>query len=81
MVLSVRKLQTCQTSPACLPEAGGGERPDDGADVAGHVEDEGRGEDPEEVDDDVVSLLPALHYDAAPAVYQLYLTQLHLVLK
>ena len=45
------------------------------------MEDEGRGEDPEEVDDDVVSLLAALHYDAAPAVYQLYLTQLHLVLK
>ena len=45
------------------------------------MEDEGRGEDPEEVDDDVVSLLAALHHDAAIPVYQLYLTQLHLILK
>ena len=32
------------------------------------MEDEGRGEDPEEVDDDVVSLLAALHHDAAVPV-------------
>ena len=51
-----------------LPEASDRECPDDSAAVAGDMEDQGDSEDPEEVDEDVVSLLSTLHQDAALSV-------------
>ena len=45
------------------------------------MEDEGDGEDPEEVDEDVVALLSTLHQDAALTVQQWYFTDLDIILR
>ena len=54
--------------------------PNDRANVAAHMEDQSHCEDPEEIDEDVVSLLATLHQDAALSVQQWNLTNFYIIL-
>ena len=64
-----------------LPEASDGDSPDDSATVAGDMEDQGDCEDPEEVDEDVMSLLSALHQDTTLSIEKRDLTDFDLILQ
>ena len=64
-----------------LSEASSRKSPDDSADVAGDMEDEGDSEDPQEVDEDVMTFLSTLHQDATLTVQQGYFTDLNIILR
>ena len=65
------RLLELRHDPGDLAEAGVRDSPTDRADVDEGVEDEGDGEEGEEVDEHVVPLLPALHRDNSGAAQQL----------